>query len=114
MPSVEQFLTAFGLVKGAQADGYILSSATGRESVVSRYHHYTFTFEIVFTKGTTNNINPQELINIMWNVTQGKSLQVMAIKNYYACTFQPFTIEDISATTGEEKVMFKLKGNGVR
>ena len=116
MPTPDQFLEAFGLVPGLRLNGYTLVSAKGQEIIYQRYKDYRFNFTLRF-QSTSQNVpqsQTQSLLYSVWNMTQNKSLEVMAIKNYYTCSFYPYTISDVYMTDDYSVVEFRIRGIGVR
>lgn len=110
MPSVEQFLTAFGLVRGSSIDGYTIISATGTEESISRYREYRYNFTLELASVGYSNI--ENLLAAFKNITS-RVLSVMAVRNYYNCSIEPVTKDNLTVDSVGH-VTVRLIGHGIR
>lgn len=110
MPDANQFLQAFGFIPNSYMAGYILTTATSTHRVIRQYHEYGYDITLHFIKHNATDYN--QLINILAQICN-QVHDVKAIRNYYRCSIDPLTLNDILLYNNGD-LSFHLTGHAYR
>lgn len=113
MPSEEEFLEGFGLVRGTDYGGYFLVDSKSTHQQVKLYAEYVYHITLVFR--THNNRDNVTAFHTMINKLQEQisKMHIMSgIKNPYKCIIEPMTQENISISNND--IIIRLVGRAHR
>lgn len=107
MPNSHDFLSAFGLINGAQFDGYILAHAASTHESVKQYQEYRYNITLVFRNTGTGTA---EKLSAAVNSAISQQHIVYGIRNPYRCVIDH--PRNISIATGT--ITYDLVGHAYR
>lgn len=111
MPKIEEFVAAFGLIKGNIFSDYRLNTVRGSEEAVKRYHEYKFNITLIF-EPLNKNAQYNDLYDALANRLEIEHI-VYGIKNPYRSIIDLPKYGDIYENPAGE-IIFKLTGHAYR
>lgn len=110
MPEAADFLTGFGLTRGAQINGYILQSAASTHESITRYQEYRYSITLTFQNLGNGTYN--DLYFRVYEIISQEHV-IYGIRNPYRCIIDVPQYGNI-LEEDNGNITFKLIGHSYR